>query len=175
VLVQFQGVTVDSFPGPRERGTHGFHALFQPAAAPFQDAQPDIGAGLTEEREVHPEPVVFPRGGTGLAQQVLQALLAVRGQAVDDPGPPPGTRPRGILIWLLHYQAFGEEFLQAWVERPVGERAKGAKHGIEPLAQLVAVHGRATQQPEHGQFKHAVTVATHAAPLRTPWPVRSLI
>jgi hypothetical protein len=168
--VQFKGVAVDTLPGARERGAHGLHAFLQPAAAPLEDPQSDIGAGLAEEREVHPEPVVFPRGGTGLGQQVLQPLLAIGGQPVDNLGPPPGARPRRVLVGLLRDQTLGEKFLQARVERPVGEGAEGTKHGVETLAQLVAVHGRAMQQPEHGKFKHAVTVATHVSPLHTRMP-----
>src|SRR5512135_1028509 len=38
VLLEFEGVTVDSLPGAGEGGADGFHPLLQPTAAPFQDA-----------------------------------------------------------------------------------------------------------------------------------------
>ena len=51
---------------------------------------------------------------------------------------------------LLGDQPGGEQFVQARVQRPVGERAEQPEYAGELLAQLVAVHRRPVQQPEHG-------------------------
>ena len=67
--MQFQGVLVDALPGARKGSPDGLRALLEPAPPALEDAQPDIGPGLPEKREVNSEPVVFPRRGTALAQR----------------------------------------------------------------------------------------------------------
>src|SRR6516164_11382162 len=92
--VQFQGVTVYALPGSREGRPDGFHALLEPAASALEDPEPHVGPRLPEKREMNPEPVVFPRRGTALAEELLQPLLAVGGQPVDLQGPARPACPR---------------------------------------------------------------------------------
>ena len=58
----------------------------------------------------------------------------------------------------------GEQLVQAGVQRPVGERAEQPEDTGDLLAQLIAVHRRPVQHPEHGELKHCGPVAPHAAP-----------
>src|SRR3984885_14067020 len=90
--VQFQGVAVDALPGSRQSRPDGLHALLEPAAPALEDPEPYVGPRLPEKREVNPEPVVVPRRGTSLAEELLQPLLAVGGQPVYLHRPP--ARPR---------------------------------------------------------------------------------
>src|SRR5580658_6913765 len=172
--MQFQGVAVDTLPGAREGRPDGLHALLEPAAAALKDPQPHVGPGLPEEREMNAEPVVFPGRGAALAEEFLQPLLAVRGQPVHLLRPASRARARGRsgpgragrlgLVVLLYDQPVGEKLLQARVQRPVGERTEGAEHGVQPLAQLIAVHRRFVQRPEHGKLEYAGAITPHAAP-----------
>ncbi len=86
VPVQFERVAVQPFPGPRHRRPDAVQPLLEPGPAAFQDAQPDVRAGLAEEGEPDAEPVVLPGRGAGLGEDLLQPLLALRGQPVDDLG-----------------------------------------------------------------------------------------
>src|SRR5579863_4150264 len=96
MAVQFQRVAVNPFPGPREGRPDGLHAFLEPAAAALQDPEPYVGPGQPEKREMNAEPVVFPRRGAALAEELLQPLLAVGGQPVDLPRPArPGPRGPG--------------------------------------------------------------------------------
>ena len=92
VPVQFERVAVQALPGPRHRRPDGVQPFLQPGPAALQDAQPDVRAGLAEEREPDTEAVVLPGGGARLGQQLLQPLLALRGQPVDDLRPAAGQR-----------------------------------------------------------------------------------
>ena len=74
--VQLQGVAVHALPGPREGGADGLRALLEPAAPAFEDPEPYVSPRLPEKCEVNPEPVVFPRRGTALAEEFLQPFFA---------------------------------------------------------------------------------------------------
>src|SRR5215831_8166723 len=91
--VEFKRVTVEPLPGPGHRRPDTGQPLLEPGAPAFQDPQPDVGPGLAEEGEVDAESVVLPGRGARFGQQVLQPLLAVRGQPVDDLRAAAGTRP----------------------------------------------------------------------------------
>src|SRR5260370_14191798 len=129
--VQFQGVPVYTFPGAREGRPDGLHAFLEPAATALEDPEPYVGPRLPEKREMNAEPVVFPRRGTTFTEEFLQPLLAVCGQPVHLQRPAARARPRGParggrcpwpgLLVLLGDQAGGEEFVQAGIQRPVGE------------------------------------------------------
>src|ERR1700753_1617700 len=93
--LQFEGVTVHALPGPGQASTDTLQALLQPGPAAFQDPQPDVGAGLAEEREVDTEAVVLPGGPARPGEELLQELLAVSGQPVHDLGAAAGQRLRG--------------------------------------------------------------------------------
>src|SRR5580700_155255 len=176
--VQFQGVAVNALPGSRQSRPDGLHALLEPAAPPLEDPEPYVGPRLPEKREVNSEPVVVPRRGTALAEQVLQPFLAFGGQPVHLQRPPAGTRPasrggpgRLGLVVLLRDQPGREQFVQARVERPVGERAEQPEDAGDLLAQLIAVHRRPVQHPEHGELEDCGPVAPHAAPsVLSGWP-----
>src|SRR6266566_1034711 len=175
--VQFQGVTVHTLPGAREGRPDGLHPFLEPAAAALEDPEPYVSPGLAEKREMDAEPVVFPRRGTALSEELLQPLLAVGGQPVYLQRPAAGPRPCGSgrtgrnlrlgLVVFLRDQPGGEKFVKARIQRPVGQSAERAQHGVELLAQLVAVHWRPVQQPEHGQLEYAGAVASHASPRRS--------
>src|ERR1051325_2588657 len=60
VVLQLEGVAVDSFPGPRQGGRYAFQPLFQPAAPAFQDAEAYVGPGMGEEGEMDAEPFILP-------------------------------------------------------------------------------------------------------------------
>src|SRR5260370_8672736 len=174
--VQFQGVPVYTFPGAREGRPDGLHAFLEPAATALEDREPHVGPRLPEKREMNTEPVVFPRRGTPLAKEFLQPFLAVCGQPVHLERAAAGARPSGPvrpggagrrgLVMLLRDQPGGEKFVQARIQRPVGERAEQAEYVGELLAHLIAVHRRPVQQPEHGELKYAGAVASHASPRR---------
>ncbi|GMA87099.1 hypothetical protein GCM10025868_23490 [Angustibacter aerolatus] len=69
VLLQREGVLVGPLAAAGQRGRDRLEALLETAAPALEDAQPDVGAGATEEREVDAEGVVLPRRRTGLADQ----------------------------------------------------------------------------------------------------------
>src|SRR5208282_5943121 len=97
MTMQFQSVTVHALPGAREGRPDGLHAFLEPAATALEDPQPYVGPRLPEKREMNTEPVVVPRRGSTLAEEILQPLLAVGGQPVhlQRPAGPAGARPRG--------------------------------------------------------------------------------
>ena len=59
-----------------------------------------------------------------------------------------------------------EQAAQAGVERAVRQRPEDTERGVEPLAQLVAVHGALVQQSEDRELEQ-LTAATHDASLHT--------
>src|SRR5262249_41405925 len=165
VPVQFQRVTVQALPGPRHRRPDAVQALLQPSPAAFQDAQPDVRAGQPEEGERDADPLVSPRGGAGLGQQLLQPFLALRGEPVHDLRPAARQWAAGRVGLLLRDQALRQQLLEAWVERAVTKGTEGTEERVQPLAQFVAVHGGLVQQAEHGQLDHSRRVPTaHATP-----------
>src|SRR5712691_3112030 len=84
VPLQFEGVAVHALPGSRQAGPETLQSFLEPGAPALEDPQPDVRPGLAEEREMHSEPVVFPRRRASLGKQVLQPLLAIGGQPVHD-------------------------------------------------------------------------------------------
>src|SRR6478672_12626746 len=129
--VQFQGVLVHALSGACEGRPDGLHPFLEPAATALEDAEPDVGPGLPEKREVNTEPVVFPRRRTALAEELLQPFLAVGGQPVYLQRPATRTRPGRTgprraardrlcgLVLLGRDQPGGLEFVQAGIQRPV--------------------------------------------------------
>src|SRR6185312_6154982 len=173
VPLQLERVAVQALSGPRQRRAEGIQPLFEPGPAALQDAQPDVRAGLAEEGEPDAEAVVLPRGRARLGQELLQPLLALRGQPVDDLRPAAGQGAARHAGFLLGDQALGQEVLEAGVERAVPERAERAEEGIQPLAQFIAVHGSLVQQAEHGQLEHSRPVTTaHDSPMPPDMPAR---
>ena len=168
--MQFERVAVEPLPGPCHRGPDGVEPFFQPAAAALQDPQPDVGAGLPEEREMHAEPVVFPGRGPRLGQQVLQPFLAVRRQPVNDlraaagPRAPSPSRPRRASGLVLGDQPLREQFLQARVERAIPEGTERTEQRVQALTQLVAVHRGLVQQAKDSEFEHPAALSSHRCP-----------
>ena len=80
--------------------------------------------------------------------------VAGLGELVDDPRAP-GDRRR--LAGDLLDQGTREHLLQRGVERPVRQHPTPAEHEVEPLAQLVAVHGSLVQQSEDCQLDGLAT------------------
>src|SRR6478672_2352415 len=149
VALELRGVRVDLLLGQRELVLDAVQTLLEAGAAPFEHAQPDLHVGATEEREPDVEVVVLPRGRTHLRHEALELTVTGLGDLVDDPRPPGdrGDRGRGLLD-----QRATQHLLQGGVERAVRQHAAPAEHEVEPLAQLVAVHGSLVQQPEDCQL-----------------------
>src|SRR5262249_48570011 len=118
-----------------------------------------------------PKPSSSQAPGPPLARQALEPLLAVGRQPVHDLRPPAGQRLGGRRGNLLGDQPPAEQVLEARVQGPVPERAECAEHRVEPLAQLVSVHGSLMQQPEHGQLEYPRSLIAHAARLRGALPL----
>src|SRR5580704_17256248 len=101
----------------------------------------------------------------------LHALLEPAAAALKDPQPHvgpglPEEREMNAepVVFPGRGAALAEKLLQARVQRPVGERTEGAEHGVQPLAQLIAVHRRFVQRPEYGKLEYAGAITPHAAP-----------
>ena len=70
-----------------------------------------------------------------------------------------------------------QQIFQARVQRSVRERMKRSQYRTDPLAQLIAVHGRSIQDPEHGQLQYPGSLTCHIATpacRRAPAAVRML-
>ena len=99
--MQLERVAVHPLSGPGQSSADTLEALLEPGSPAFEDPQAYVRAGLAEEREMHAEPVVLPRRRAGLREQVLQPLLAVRGQPVDDLRSPAGPGTACAIPWLI--------------------------------------------------------------------------
>src|SRR6478672_9273177 len=128
VALELRGVPVDLLLGQRELVLDAVQTLLEAGTAPFEHAQPDLHVGATEEREPDVEVVVLPRGRTHLRHEALELTVTGLGDR--------GDRGRGLLD-----QRATQHLLQGGVERAVRQHAAPAEHEVEPLAQLVAVHG----------------------------------
>src|SRR5690606_16610337 len=128
----------------------------QPGAAPFEDPDPGLGVGLREQREPDVEALVLPRGGARRRQGLLQEFLALGRELVDDPRAlaREGVRRGGLRV-DPDDELTRDETLEGRVERAVREGAERTEQHVEPLAQLVAVHGRLLQQAEDGKLEDA--------------------
>src|SRR3569833_3601649 len=167
VLLQLERVVVDPLTSPGQRGTYALQAFLEAAAPAFEDPQPYVGAGLSEEGEMHSDALVLPGGGARFGEELLQARLPFGGELVHDLRAAGRGRPdRGGLLVVLGDQPLFEQLLEAGVERTVGEGAEHAQQGVEPFTQLVAMHRGLMAQPEHGALEHA-TLASHE-PLPSP-------
>src|SRR4051794_4973490 len=157
MLLELHRVAVELLPGATERARDLLSSFLEPGAPALEDLQPDVGVGLREESEAHPEALVLPRRRTTLGELLLQPLLALGGELVDDPAAPTCS---GFARRLVGgEQAGGQHLLEAGVERAVGDRPQGAQQGVDPLAQLVAVQRRLVQQAEDGELQHAGPLA----------------
>src|SRR5580698_752431 len=182
VPLEFKGVAVYSLAGPGRRGPEPLKALLQPAAAALENPHPDIGLSQAEEREVDAEAVVLPGRRTRLGQQILESLLAFRGEPVDDLGSSwPVQRPDGRVRDFLRDQAVGQQVLQGRIQRAIAEGAESTQQRVEPLAQLVPVHGGLVQDAEDGKFEHPRSLAAHTRPVLlfhtqlTSWTTNALV
>ena len=77
-----------------------------------------------------------------------------------------GRARRLAPLVLLGDQPGGQQLVQARIQRPVRQRAEQAEYIGELLAQLVAVHWRPVQQPEHGELEYAGPVAPQRRPFQ---------
>ena len=145
VALELHGVAVDLLLGHRQLALDPLEALLETGAPALEDAQPDLHVGAAEEREPDVEVVVLPRRGTDLHHQALELALSGLRELVDDARAPGdrGDRGGGLLD-----QGAAEHLLQRGVERPVREHPTPSEHEVEPLAELVAVHGSLVQQSE---------------------------
>src|SRR5271165_4695174 len=126
--LQLQRVAVDPLAGPGRRRAEPLEPLFELAAAALEYPHPDLRLSQAEEGEVHTESVVLPGGRAGLPEQVVEPLLAVRGQSVDDLGAARAVgRPAGIRGGILGDQSLAEQVLQRRVEGSETKRAEGAE------------------------------------------------
>ena len=172
VLLQLQGVAVQPLPGAGQRGPHAVGLLGHPLLATLQDLQPDVGPGLGEERQPGAEALVVVGLRTDLGQQLGEVLLALGGEPVDPlaalgPGTEAGTGRLLLQRLLLVDPAGLGQPAQRRVERTVGEGPERAEQRGQPLAQLVAVHGRLAEQSENRDLQHPVPLSgaavVHAA------------
>src|SRR3954468_10459682 len=86
--VQLAGVAIDLLLGPGQRRPHALTGFFDAAAAALEDPHPHVARGPREEGEVDAETLVVPGLRPGVAEQLAEALLALRGQLVDPPPSP---------------------------------------------------------------------------------------
>ena len=149
VPLQLGGVPVDFLLGHRQLVLHPVEPLLEPGTASLEHPQPDLHVGPAEEGEPDVEVVVLPRGRTDLGHQPLELRGPGVGELVDD-ARPPGDRRRRRRDLLD--QGAAQHLLQGGVERPVGQHPTPAEHEVQPLAQLVAVHGSLVQQSEDCQL-----------------------
>ena len=95
VLLQLEGVAIQPLAGAGQRRAHALAPFLHPAAPSLEDAQPDVGAGLGEERQPRAEALVVEGVRPDLGQQVGQVFLALGGELVDPLAPArPAARPR---------------------------------------------------------------------------------
>src|SRR4051812_49395104 len=121
VLLQLERVVVDSFPSTGQRGAYALQPFLEATAPAFENPQPYVGAGMSEEGEVHSEALVLPGGGAGLGKEVLQVFLAFGGELVDDLRSASGGRPYGGgLPRGLPDQNPPQQVLQGPGQRPPG-------------------------------------------------------
>jgi hypothetical protein len=151
--VQLAGVAIDLLLGPGQRRPQALAALFDAAAAALEDAHPHVGRGPREERQVDAEAFVVPGLRPGVAEQLPEALLALRGELVDPPSAP-RPRPVVVLVQLFDQVPGPQQLPQGRVQRAVRERAERAERLVQPLAQHVPVHGRFVQKTEDRELQH---------------------
>src|SRR3979411_186242 len=82
-LMQLPGVAVDLCARLRQRGPEPLATLLARTPAALEDPHPGLGGSSREEGEVDAEALVVPGLGARLGEQLGQALLALRGDAVD--------------------------------------------------------------------------------------------
>ena len=94
--MQLAGVAVHPLPGAGQRARHAVALLLDPAAPAFEDLQPDVGAGLGEERQPRAEALVVEGVRADVGEQVGEVFLAFGGQPVDPlAAPRPAWPPAG--------------------------------------------------------------------------------
>ena len=148
VPLKLCGIPVDLGLRALEVGLDPGQSFLEPGTATLEHPEPDLHVGAPEEREPDVEVVVLPRGGTDLRHQALELVVPGVGDLVDDAGP---ARDRGGGRRLLD-EVGPEHLLQRGVEGAVGQHPTPSEHQVEPLAQLVAVHGSLVQQSEDCQL-----------------------
>jgi len=95
VPLELEGVAVEPFPGAAERGPQPLALALDRAPPALQDPQPRVGGRVPEERQPDSEePAVVVGLRPGLADQFVEALLAFRGDRVDDLSAAAGERWR---------------------------------------------------------------------------------
>src|SRR5690348_568103 len=95
VALQLDRVAVEPVAGAGQRGTQALALALDGAPAALEDAQPGVGRGVPEERQADAEEAAVVVGlRTGLADQLVEALLALRGDPVDDLAATTGERRR---------------------------------------------------------------------------------
>src|SRR3954447_23598481 len=93
VPLQFEGVAVELLLGAPQRVHEPVALPLDGAPAALEDAQPDVGRGVPEERQVDAEATLVVVGlRAGGADQFVEALLALGGDRVDDLAPAAGQR-----------------------------------------------------------------------------------
>src|SRR3954453_10936092 len=96
VPLQLQGVAVQLLLGATQRVHQPVPLALDGAPATLQDPQPHVGGRVPEEGQVDAEATLVVVGlRPGLADQFGEALLALRGDRVDDLAAAPGQR-RGV-------------------------------------------------------------------------------
>src|SRR3712207_3123778 len=143
VALEFEGVAVQALPGPAQRGPQTLALSFDGAAATLEDAQPDVRGGVPEERQADAEePAVVVRLRTGLADQLVEALLALGGDRVDHLAAPAGQRrcvgrQGGAAGGVVGGEVAGRgEPPGRGVQRPIGDAAQPTEHLGELFVQL---------------------------------------
>ena len=166
VALQLERVAVDALAGPRQRGPQTLPLPLDRAPAALEDPQPHVRGGVPEEGQVDAEVTsVVVRLRAGLADQFLEALLALRGDRVDHLPAAAGERRR-VRRQQLPWAGLDDgdepgrvEPLQRGIQRAVGDAAQAPEHRRELLAQLVPVHRRLLQQAQDGELEHSAPQA----------------
>src|SRR5262249_2320861 len=115
----------------------------------------------------------LPRGRAGLAEQLLELLLALGRQLVDDLGAT--GRAAGVRVRVaLDDPAPGHQGLQAGVEGAVGQGAERPEQRVQPLAQLVPVQGALVQEAEDGEVERTAATAHAGLPRSGDAPMRCI-
>jgi hypothetical protein len=147
--VPVQLVEVGVGRGVRQPRAQPLQAVEEAGAPPVEDPQPDLGAGPGEQGEVDAEALVVGGGGRGVGEEPAQPVRPGVGQPVDDPRAAARCGGAGVG----RDEAGPPHPLQAGVERAVGDRARGVRGVVEPLAQFVAVQRGVGEVAEDGEFE----------------------
>src|SRR3954454_8582245 len=153
MFVQRPGVTVEPLAGARQHAAHPFALLLHPPPATLEDLQPDVRAGLGEERQPRTEAVVVEGIRADRGEQLGKMFLTLSGELVYPLAAPGPHRRGGVERRLLGDPPCLGEPAQGGIERTVGKCAECPEQRGEPFTKLVSVHWALAEQPEDGDLQ----------------------